>query len=254
MRYAEQSIYGEPQLADRDHAGRLLARALARYRGQPELIVLALPRGGVPVAAPIAQSLDAPLDVCVVRKIGVPDHEELALGAIASGGARVFNRDLVEQLDLPTATIEQLIADEERELRRRESAYRGDRPFPELHGRTVIVVDDGAATGASMLVAVRALRQLKPRMIIVAVPIASREAIRLLAAEVDDCVCLAQPEPFYGVGAWYEDFSQLSDTDVRAVLTRVSKAASGVDGPQAADASRSVRGYPTKRPENAGQH
>ena len=237
MRYAEQAIYGEPQLADRDHAGRLLARAVARYRGQPEVIVLALPRGGVPVAAPIAESLDAPLDVCIVRKIGVPGHEELALGAIASGGARVFNRDVLDQLDLPMATIEQLVADEERELLRRESAYRGDRPFPELRGRTVIVVDDGAATGASMLVAVRALRQLEPRMIIVALPIASREAFRLLAAEADDCVCLAQPEPFYGVGMWYEDFSQLTDTDVRAVLARASKAGPAVDG----------RGPPTDR-------
>lgn len=230
MRYAEQAIYGEPLFAGRDHAGRLLAHAVARYRGQPEVIVLALPRGGVPVAAPIAESLDAPLDVCVVRKIGVPGHEELALGAIASGGARVFNRDVIEQLDLPTATIEQLIADEERELRRRESLYRGNRPFPELRGRTVIVIDDGAATGASMLVAVRALRQLKPRMIIVAVPVASREAFRLLAAEADDCVCLAQPEPFYGVGMWYEDFSQLTDADVRAALTRASKAGSAADG------------------------
>lgn len=213
-------MYAEPRFVDRDHAGRLLGIALSRYRGQPELIVLALPRGGVPVAARVADSLGAPLDVCVVRKVGVPGHEELALGAIASGGARIFNRDVVEQLDLSSAAMDRLIAEEESELRRRESAYRGDRPFPDLHGRTVIVVDDGAATGASTRVAVRALRQLGPRRIVVALPVASREAVRMLAAEADDCVCLAKPEPFYGVGAWYEDFSQLTDDDVRAVLAR----------------------------------
>lgn len=223
MRFVEREPSVGSRFVDRDHAGRLLGRALLRYRGQPELIVLALPRGGVPVAARVAESLDAALDVCVVRKIGVPGHEELALGAIASGGARVFNRDVVEQLGLPASTIERLVADEERELLRRESAYRGDRPFPDLRGRSVIVVDDGAATGASMRVAVQALRQLGPRLIVAAVPIASREAARILAAEADDCVCLAEPEPFYGVGAWYEDFSQLTDADVRAALAPVGR-------------------------------
>ena len=218
MRFVERAMYAEPRFVDRDHAGRLLGRALSRYRGQPELIVLALPRGGVPVAARVAEFLGAPLDGCIVRKLGVPGHEELALGAIASGGARVFNRDVLEQLELSTAAMERLVAEEESELRRREAAYRGDRPFPDLRGRTVIVVDDGAATGASTRVAVRALRQLGPRMIVVALPVASREAVRILAAEADDCVCLAKPEPFYGVGAWYEDFSQLTDDDVRAVL------------------------------------
>lgn len=224
MRFAERAPSIEPRFIDRDHAGRLLGHALSRYRDDPGLIVLALPRGGVPVAAQVAEFLGAPLDVCVVRKVGVPGHEELALGAIASGGARVFNGDVVEQLDLSSSILQRLIADEERELRRRELVYRGDRAFPDLVGRTVIVVDDGAATGASMRVAVRALRQLGPRKIVVAIPIGSREAVRMLAAEADDCVCLAKPEPFYGVGAWYDDFSQLTDADVGAVLARADGA------------------------------
>jgi len=212
-------MFDLPRFTDRDDAGRRLAAAVRRrYAQAPHPIVLALPRGGVPVAAHIAQELRAPLDVCVVRKLGVPGHEELAMGAIASGGARVLNPEVITQLDVSADDIADMVAKEEVELRRRESAYRGTRRLPELSGRTVIVVDDGAATGASMRVAVQALRQLGPRAIVVALPVASRDAVRMLSAVADDCVCLFEPEPFYGVGAWYRDFSQLVDNDVRELL------------------------------------
>jgi putative phosphoribosyl transferase len=211
-------MFDLPRFADRDEAGRRLGAALRGYARERDLIVLALPRGGVPVAARIAEALHAPLDVCIVRKLGVPGFEELAMGAIASGGARVLNTEMIAQLGYPQEVVDRIVEREEHEVRRRESLYRGDRPFPDLAGRTVIVVDDGAATGASMRAAVVALRQLRPRKIVVALPVASREAARLLSAAADDCVCLLQPEPFYGVGAWYEDFTQLADDDVRAMI------------------------------------
>jgi predicted phosphoribosyltransferase len=211
-------VFDLPRFADRDQAGRRLGAALRRYAREPSLIVLALPRGGVPVGARIAEALNAPLDVCIVRKLGVPGYEELAMGAIASGGARVLNTEMIEQLGYPPDLVDSIIEREEAEVRRRESTYRGNRPFPDLTGRTVIVVDDGAATGASMRAAVAALRQLRARKIVVALPVASREAVRLLSAAADDCVCLFEPEPFYGVGAWYTDFSQLSDAEVRALI------------------------------------
>lgn len=211
-------MFDLPRFADRDQAGRLLGTALRRYASDRDLIVLALPRGGVPVGARIAEALNAPLDVCIVRKLGVPGYEELAMGAIASGGARVLNAEVIAQLGYSPDLVDGIIEREEAEVRRREVIYRGHRPFPDLAGRAVVVVDDGAATGASMRAAVVALRQLHPRKIVVALPVASREAVRLLSAAADDCVCLFQPEPFYGVGAWYEDFSQLSDAEVRALI------------------------------------
>lgn len=211
-------MFDLPRFTNRDQAGQRLGRALQRYMADPSVIVLALPRGGVPVGARIAEALNAPLDVCIVRKLGVPGHEELAMGAVASGGARVLNTELIEQLDVSPEVVDQIIEREQGEIRRRESLYREQRPFPELGGRTVIVVDDGAATGASMRAAVVALRELRPGKIVVALPVASRDAVDLLSSAADECICLSEPEPFYGVGAWYRDFSQLSDSEVRVRL------------------------------------
>lgn len=209
-----------PYFTDRDEAGRRLGEALPSHvRLQRPLIVLGLPRGGVIVAAHVATALDAPLDICAVRKLGVPGHEELAFGAIASGGARVLNAHVIAQLGITQAAIDAAIAREEQVLERREAMYRGRRVFPTLAGRTVIVVDDGAATGASMRVAVMALRALGPRSIIVALPVASHDAVALLREAADECVALVEPEPFHGVGAWYHDFSEVSDGDVRSALT-----------------------------------
>ena len=205
------------RFADRTEAGRALARALARHAG-PETLVLALPRGGVPVAAEVARALEAPLDVFLVRKLGVPGHEELAFGAIASGGIRVYNDEIVRLANLDAGAIERVAADEARELDRRERAYRRGRAAPSPRGRDVIVVDDGLATGATMRAAVRALRRLAPRRIVVAVPVASEEAVADLAREADDVVSVETPRPFHGVGAWYRDFSQTTDEEVRAVL------------------------------------
>ena len=203
---------------NRRDAGRALATRLMEYADQPDVMVLALPRGGVPVGYEVALALHAPLDVFLVRKLGTPGQEELALGAIASGGARVLNGDVIGQLGISPQVIEQVVVEQERELQRRIAAYRGDRRFPVLAGETVIVVDDGAATGASMRVAVTALRQLGPRAIIAALPVASVEAVRWLNEVVDECVCLFALERFYGVGLWYRDFSQVSDAEVRVLL------------------------------------
>jgi putative phosphoribosyl transferase len=211
------------QFIDRDDAGRQLGRALHAHRGDRPVIVLALPRGGVPVGGRVAESLDAPLDVCLVRKLGVPGHEEFAMGAIASGGVRVLNPDVVVPLRISPSAITEVIARETAELHRRELAYRGDRHFPSLVGETVILVDDGAATGASMRVAVEALREAGPRRIVAAVPVASREAAQMLRRVADECVTLIQPEPFYAVGYWYSDFSETSDDDVRDELARARR-------------------------------
>jgi predicted phosphoribosyltransferase len=213
----------KPYFVNRHDAGSRLGAALHTYAADRPLIVLGVPRGGVPVAARVAEELGAPLDICVVRKLGVPGHEELALGAIASGGARVLNRDVIGQLGISAQTIEHIVAREMLELHRRETAYRGAKRFPVLAGETVIVVDDGAATGASMQVAVAALRQLGPRTIVVAVPVASRQAAEILTAAADDCVCIVEPEPFYGVGLWYEGFSQVSDGEVRVFLAEAQR-------------------------------
>jgi putative phosphoribosyl transferase len=203
---------------DRREAGRVLASRLQRYAGGTDVVVLALPRGGVPVAFEVAQALGAPLDVFLVRKLGVPGHEEVALGAIASGGVRVLNDDLIRRLGISTEALEGLVAREEAELRRREEAYRGSRPPVPIAGRTVILVDDGLATGASMKAAVAALRREGPARIVVAVPVAAAEACDEFRQDVEDVVCAATPEPFRAVGAWYEDFSQTTDTEVRRLL------------------------------------
>lgn len=208
--------------ANRLDAGQKLASELGEYKGRPDLIVLALPRGGVPVAYEVAKALGAPLDVFLVRKLGVPGHEELAMGAIASGGVRVLNRDVVRALNIPQRVIEAVAAIEARELERREQLYRGDRPQPEIRGCTAVLVDDGLATGASMRAAVAGLRGHEPENIVVAVPTAASEPCAALEPQVDEIVCATTPEPFYGVGFWYADFSQTTDREVRQILDQAA--------------------------------
>ena len=205
---------------DRSDAGRQLAGQLERLRGEPNLLVLALPRGGVPVGFEVAQTLAAPLDVFVVRKLGVPGHEELAMGAIATGGARVLNDEVVARLGITPAVLQSVTAREATEVARRERLYRGDRPAPEVFGRTAILVDDGLATGATMRAAVSAVRQQAPALIVVAVPTGSGETCRDLRDDADEVVCLITPDPFLAVGFWYDDFGQVSDDEVRALLDR----------------------------------
>lgn len=204
--------------ADRTDAGRRLASALGHYRKRSDVIVLGLPRGGVPVAFEVAAALDAPLDVFTVRKLGTPGHAELAIGAVATGGVVVLNEALARALGIPRTTLEVLIGREADELARRERAYRANRPPPDVRGHTVILVDDGLATGASMLAAVRAIRKQEPARIVVAVPIASRDTCDRLREDVEDLVCLMTPEPFRAVGLWYDDFSQTTDDEVRELL------------------------------------
>lgn len=210
---------------DRADAGRALAEHLARYAGRPDVIVLALPRGGVPVGFEVAKALGAPLDVFIVRKLGLPGHEEYAMGAIASGGVRVLNEDAVRGLRIPQRTIEEATRRERRELERREREYRGDRPPPDVRDRTVILVDDGLATGTTMQAAVRALRQQHPARIVVAVPTGSAETCERIAEGADEVVCATTPEPFHAVGLWYEDFSQTSDEEVHELLARAEREA-----------------------------
>ena len=205
---------------DRAEAGRVLAEQLRHYAGRPDVIVLALPRGGVPVAYEVARALHAPLDIFVVRKLGIPGHEELAMGAVATGGVRVLNDQVVKGLSIPGFVIDAVANWELLELERRERLYRGNRPPPEVRGKTVILVDDGLATGSTMLAAVQALRKLGPASIVVAVPVASPDTCQLLKEYVDETVCPATPEPFYAVGLWYRDFSQTTDEEVRELLER----------------------------------
>jgi putative phosphoribosyl transferase len=207
---------------DRRDAGRLLAEELDKYAGRDDVIVLALPRGGVPVAYEVARALGAPLDVFLVRKLGVPGHEELALGAIATGGVCLLNADVVRGLGIPPEVIDQVAATERAELQRREREYRRNRPAPDVRGKTAILIDDGLATGASMHAAVAALRQQEPARIVVAVPIAAPSICEAFQDEVDEVVCFQTPEPFYAVGLWYEDFSQTSDEEVRDLLARAA--------------------------------
>lgn len=210
----------ERRFRDRVDAGRALAAHLSAYAGRGDVLVLALPRGGVPVGYQVAQALGAPLDVYIVRKLGVPGHEELAMGAIASGGVRVLNQSVVQGLRIPPQVIDAVAARERTEMERREQEYRGGRPAPDVRGRTVIVVDDGLATGATMRAAAQALRQQGPARVVVAVPVAAEESCRELGSMVDEIVCSVTPEPFYGVGMWYEDFSQTTDAEVRDLLAR----------------------------------
>ncbi len=207
---------------NRRQAGAVLAGMLKQYADRPDVLVLALPRGGVPVAFEVAQALNAPLDVFIVRKLGVPGHDELAMGAIATGGVRVLNHDVVGYLGLSQEVIDRVAARENRELERRERTYRGDRAAPEVQGRTVILIDDGLATGSTMRAAVAALRKQQPSRIVVAVPVAAPETCEELRSEVDETVCAATPRPFQGVGRWYQDFSQTTDEEVHELLSQAS--------------------------------
>lgn len=207
-------------LRDRTDAGRRLVEPLQRYQGRPDVIVLALPRGGVPVAYEVATALDVRLDLMLVRKLGVPGHEELAMGAIASGGIRILNEDLVQARHIDKATIEAVATRETHELLRRERAYRGTRPAVNLLDQVVILVDDGLATGASMMAAVLATRLQKPARIVIAVPVAPPETAEALRSEVDEVVCPLTPEWFMAIGNWYMDFSQTSDEEVVDLLHR----------------------------------
>ena len=207
---------------DRHEAGRLLAERLAAYTDRSDVVILALPRGGVPVAFEIAAALHVPLDVMVVRKLGVPGHEELAMGAIASGGVQVVNQEVVRHLGLSQAVLESVAATEYQELTRRERAYRGSHGPASVEGRTVILVDDGLATGSTMRAAVAALRGRHPARIVIAVPTAAPETCEELKTEVDEIVCATTPTPFYGVGQWYDDFSQTTDEEVRDLLEQAA--------------------------------
>jgi len=214
---------------DRHEAGRVLAAKLSAYVGHPGAIVLALPRGGVPVAYEVARSLGVPLDVFVVRKLGVPGSEELAMGAIATGETIVLNDDVVRTLGIPDQVIQAVTIEAKRELERRERLYRGTRPPADVRGRTVILVDDGLATGATMLAAVRALRVQQPARIVVAVPVASPDVCELLTQQVDEVICAVTPTPLFSVGHWYEDFSQTPDEEVRALLAEQQQSVHQVD-------------------------
>jgi predicted phosphoribosyltransferase len=209
---------------NRIEAGRRLARELGPFRNREDVLVLALPRGGVPVGAEVAEALGAPLDVFLVRKLGVPGHEELAMGAIASGGVRILNEEVIGYLRLSRPAVEEVTAHERRELERRERRYRHGREPLDPAGKTVLLVDDGLATGSSMLAAVEALRKQKPARIVVAVPVAPPATVRKLAARADEVVCVATPEPFDAVGNFYDDFSQTTDEEVCALLLRVKPA------------------------------
>lgn len=204
--------------ADRVEAGRLLAAELVSHKVQGNVIVVALPRGGLPVGLEVAKALGAPLDVVIVRKLGVPWRPELAMGAIASGSFQTLDEELIRALRIPRQEIDAVVARESAEVARREKLYRGGRRTLDLHGRTVVLVDDGLATGSTMLVAARYVRSLKPRKTLIAVPVGSVQACQRLRKEADDCVCLATPEPFAAVGEWYVDFRQVTDAEVQHFL------------------------------------
>lgn len=203
---------------NRKYAGQILANYLSSYANRDDVIVLALPRGGVPVAYEIAEKLNAPLDVFIVRKIGVPGHAELAMGAIASGEVKVFNEDIIDSLQIPDEAIRQVITKEKEELKRREHVYRGDNPFPNLQNKTVILVDDGIATGASMRAAIQALKLMQPARLIVAVPVAAYDLAQHMSKLVDEFICPLQPYDLHAVGLWYENFTQTEDDEVFTLL------------------------------------
>ena len=208
---------------DRREAGKRLAQELLHYANRSDVLILALPRGGVPVAYEVALALNAPLDVFIVRKLGLTGQEELAIGAIASGGIRVLNEEIIRLLRIPEEVIVRVARREQQELERRERLYRGDRPAPEIRDRTVILIDDGLATGASMRAAIAGLRAQNPGRIVVAVPTAAPETCAEFESQVDEIVCAITPEPFLGVGRWYEDFSQTTDEGVRLFLEDVQR-------------------------------
>jgi putative phosphoribosyl transferase len=219
----------ERTFSNRTEAGRLLAEKLVKYAGRPDVTVLGLPRGGVPVAFEVAQRLGLPLDVFIVRKLGVPGFEELAVGAIASGGVRVLNKDVMRAIPNADEVIETITVKETVELQRREQSYRDGRPAPELRDRTVILVDDGLATGATMRAAVKALRERGAAKIVVAVPVGPPDTCREFEEEADEVVCAAVPEFFQAVGQYYDDFSQTGDDEVRALLARAAQRATASD-------------------------
>jgi putative phosphoribosyl transferase len=227
---------------DRRDAGRQLAARLTEYAGRPDVMVFALPRGGVPVGYEVARALGAPLDVFLVRKLGVPGREELAMGAIASGGVRVINEDVVRALGIPPEVIDQVAADEERELARRERQYRDGRPPPDVAGKTVLLVDDGLATGSSMRAAVLALREMHPAQIIVAVPVGAAETCAAMNMVADDTVCAHVPEQFAAVGLWYADFSQTTDEEVRDLLAAAAPLGRRPAGNQRSGSARDLAG------------
>ena len=208
---------------DRRDAGRKLAKKLLAYANRSDVVVLALPRGGVPVAYEVALALKAPVDIFTVRKLGLPGHEELAMGAIATGGARVINQDIVRTFNIPQGMIEAVAKRELQELERRERIFRGDRPMRDVYNKTVILIDDGLATGASMHAAIMGLRAKNPARIIAAVPTAALETCEAFKQLVDEMICATTPEPFYGVSRWYEDFSQTTDEEVQSLLQEASQ-------------------------------
>ena len=209
---------------DRTAAGQLLAIKLGAYANRPDVLILALPRGGVPVAFEVAKALNAPLDILVVRKLGVPEQEELAMGAIASGGVRIVNEYIISLMKISDEAIARVALQEERELERRERLYRANRPLRDLQGRTVILVDDGLATGATMWAAVAAVRKQQPAQIVIAVPVAALESCQKLETQVDKIICVSTPSPFNSVGLWYEDFPQTTDEEVRDLLAKALEA------------------------------
>lgn len=210
----------ELPIKNRIVAGQALARALESYRNRENVLILGLPRGGVTLAYEVARELNALMDLILVRKLGTPGQEELAMGAIASGGIRVLNENIVSSLYIPDEVIEEVATAEQQELERRERAYRGNRPRPEVTHKHVILVDDGLATGATMRAAIAALRQQKPASIVVAVPVAPFDTVEKLNSEADEVICLATPEPFMAIGNWYVDFSQVSDEEVKRLLSK----------------------------------
>ncbi len=218
------------QFHHRAEAGQLLATRLQAYADRSDVLILALPRGGVPVGFELATALHAPLDVFLVRKLGLPGHEELAMGAIANGDIQVLNDDVVEALEIPTYVIERVARRERQELLRRAVLYRGDRPPPEVQGRVIILVDDGIATGSTMRAAIAALRAQQPARLVVAIPVAPPDTVVLLQGEADEVVCLMTPRPFYAVGYWYRDFAQISDAEVRDLLAWAAHAYQDVSG------------------------